>query len=211
MIKMIIVDDHPIFRRGLASMIEDVSDIEIVAECDGNNLFELCEFHAPQILSLDINLNGIDGFELTKEITENHPKIKILIVSMYNSLSYVKKSFKSGASGFISKNGAADNFRTAIKIVADGGLYFPRIIFEQQLETRTIGDSNRCNYHLLTSREQEIAKLLFDGLGYKEIAYKINISPKTVESHRNNILKKSNCRSIQEFCKLGISEGVFDL
>jgi len=208
MIRIIIVDDHPIFRRGLISMIEQQEDMEVIAESDGGDLVELCRKFSPDIISMDINLPQADGFELAREVQELGDETRILFVSMFSSLSYVRNSFKSGASGHLPKEAAAENFIRALRVISEGGLFFPREIFSQPAKEEE-GEASRFGFHLLTRREKEVARLFAEGLGYKEIALKIGVSPKTIESHRAHILKKTGCRNIQQFIRAGIREGVF--
>jgi two-component system response regulator NreC len=208
MIRIIIVDDHPIFRRGLMSMIAGQDDMEVVAESDGHDLVDLCRELRPDIVSMDINLPGQDGFELARQIQALDGETRILFVSMFSSRSYVRNSFRSGASGHLPKEAAAESFIRALRVVSEGGLFFPREVFAQQLEDEESGAA-RCGFHLLTRREKEVARLFAEGLGYKEIALKIGVSPKTIESHRLHILKKTNSRNIQQFIKAGVREGGF--
>ena len=208
MIRIIIVDDHPIFRRGLMSMIEQQADMEVVAESEGRDLLALCRKHRPGIISMDINLPDLDGFELAREVRKLSGDIRIIFVSMFSSLAYVRRSFKSGASGHLPKEAAAESFIRALRVVDEGGLFFPREIFVPEIENAGDG-SSRLGFHLLTRREKEVAKLFAAGLGYKEIALKIGVSPKTIESHRLHILKKTNFQNMQQFVMVGVEEGIF--
>jgi len=209
MIRIIIVDDHPIFRRGLMSLVEKQKDMEVVAESDGSDLIELCQTIKPDIVSLDINLPGADGFELACQIRKLSDEIKIIFVSMFNSTSYIRTSFKCGASGHIPKDAAVEDFIRVIKVVNGGGLFFPREIFNRDFAESENGLSGQLRFHLLTKREKEVARLFGGGLGYKEIAVELELSPKTIEAHRVNILKKTGCRNIQQFVKRGVQEGLF--
>jgi len=210
-IKVFVVDDHAIILDGITAMFMG-TEIEIAATfMEGSALLARLKQQQPNLVLLDIALPGLTGIELCKLIAEQYPSISVLMVSAKTDEHSITGSLKSGAKGFLSKNASKDEIEKAIKWVNSGKMYFGEgindTIFRAYVKGLTSGNLTS-QKSTLTDREVEIVKLFSDGLLYKEIAYKLSISIKTVEAHKSNIMKKIEAKSTAELVKYAIREGI---
>ncbi|MBN1924860.1 MAG: response regulator transcription factor [Prolixibacteraceae bacterium] len=215
-IKLILVDDHQIFIDGIESMFMIDDCIEIVETA--NNAAQLAtklKYVTPDIIVLDLSLPGKSGFEIMEEIRANLPDMKFMILSANNDEESIIRSLKSGARGFLNKDTTKEEFKKAILAINSGDEYFSesvsRIIFKRYSESIINNNKQSEADQLLTSRERDIIVLLCDGLAYKEIADRLCISARTVETHRKNILEKLDIHSNAELVKYAIKEGLISL
>ncbi|MDL2297014.1 response regulator transcription factor [Bacteroidales bacterium OttesenSCG-928-C03] len=211
MIKLIIVEDHALFRLGLRAAIQSSnSDIAIVGEAeDGKTLFELLETVTPDIIILDVILPHISGIEIAHRLKRSYPQIKILVVSAENTESVVQALIEEGANGFISKNQCTtDELITAIQSIMDGIDYFGQDIASiiYNIYVSKIGIIKSAID--FTPREIEVINLCKEGLLSKEIAGKLNISRRTVDSHKNNIFKKLGINNTMEMVQYALKCGI---
>jgi DNA-binding NarL/FixJ family response regulator len=210
-IRLIIADDHTLFRSGVISLIEDDEDIEIIGEAsDGNDLIDLYNELKPDLLLIDISMPLKTGLEAAKEIRTGDDTVKILFLSMHEGPDYIYHSIKSGGNGLINKNILKNELITAIKSVMNGRDYFgvnysendvKDIVskYESFIEPSVFVQPTR-----LTEKEKEVLLLISEGLTSSEIGVKLNISKRTVDSHRQNIMQKMNLNSLPELIKYSI-------
>jgi two-component system response regulator NreC len=211
-VRVLVADDHTIIRSGLRHLIEKESDIEVAGEAaDGREALELTEQLRPDVVLLDITMPKLNGIDVSRQIAAKLPKISIIILSMHSDESYVLKSLKAGARGYLLKDSAESDIINAIRAVSRGKAYFsPEISrmlvddYIRQLQQRGVEDS----YELLSSREREIFQLLAEGHSNKEISTMLNLSPHTVETHRGNIFEKLNLHSLPELILYAVRKGV---
>jgi DNA-binding NarL/FixJ family response regulator len=194
-ITILIVDDHKLIRDTWSFILNSDERFQVIAETDsGKNAIELADSNHPDIILMDINMTPMNGFEATKEIRRISPASKIIGVSMHSQPAYAKKMLQVGAVGYITKNSSKEEMITAISEVARGNKYIcnevKTILSEQILE-----DSEKPDVNLLSQREVEIIDLIKQGQSSREIAQHLNITLKTVEVHRHNILKKLNLKN----------------
>lgn len=194
-ITILIVDDHKLIRDTWSFILNSDERFRVIAETDsGQQAIELASSNNPEIILMDINMSPMNGFEATKEIRKISPSSKIIGVSMHSQPAYAKKMLQMGASGYITKNSSKEEMITAISEVAAGNKYIcnevKTILSEQILE-----DAEKPDVNLLSQREVEIIDLIKQGQSSKEIAQHLNITLKTVEVHRHNILKKLNLKN----------------
>ncbi len=214
-IKVMLVDDHAIVRAGLRMLLQAQNDIEIVGEVEeGRAAVAKVREWQPHVVLMDISLPDIDGFEATRQIKHAFPNVAILALTMHESEEYFFKMLQAGASGYVPKKAAPTDLVTAIRTVHGGGVFlYPSVAkalvhdFLGRVET----GSERESYDGLTEREQEVLKLIADGLSNQEIADKLTISVKTVERHRANIMSKLNLHSRTELVKYAIRKGLIDV
>lgn len=214
MIRIFVVDDHKIVRDGLRSMLLGNSEIKIEGEAaNGYQLFDLLKDVQPDLLILDIALPKISGVEIAKVLAKDYPDIKILILSANTDEQTLKAAIKAGVSGFLPKDTSKEEFIEAIKIVNGGKHYFGTNISETIHQTLINGltQNNSDKDKELTEREIEIIKLFADGMTYKEIADKLFISSRTVETHKNNILQKLDLKNTIDLVKYAIKEGLIKI
>lgn len=200
-IALMIVDDHEIVRDGLIAMLEDETDITIVCEAsNGEEALQKLENNDPDLILMDVDMPRMDGIEATKEIKLNYGHIKILALSMIHENQRIQEMVKAGASGYVFKNSGLEELVDAIKRVYRGKHYFNdeamgvimEDIFKRRKEPSQEAESPSTD---LTQREIEILRLICREMTNKEIADKLNISVRTVDAHRRNLLRKTDSRN----------------
>jgi DNA-binding NarL/FixJ family response regulator len=213
-IRVLLADDHNIVREGLRSLLEKEPDIDIVAMADnGRTAVQLAAELKPDVAVLDIAMPEMNGIEATRRISRDDPQVKVLALSMHSARRFVTEALSAGAKGYLLKDCAAEELVRAIRTVAANETYLsPKVaglIIKDYLkhspETRL--SDNSC----LTNREREILQLIAEGESTKETAFKIGVSIKTVETHRQQIMKKLNLHSVAELTRYAIREGLTPL
>ncbi len=192
-IKVFLVDDHKLFRNGLSLLMENEKDIVVTGEAENGKQFcEYLDHEQPDVVLMDIEMPEMDGFEATQTACVRYPDLKVITLTMFGEEHYYLKMIEGGAKGFILKNSDIDEVIKAIKTVFNGGTYFSQEILYNVVKNiqdvkKEIDTSVR-----LSGREKEILKLICTGNSNIEIASELNISRRTVEKHRSNILNKTN-------------------
>ncbi len=206
-IKIILTDDHQLFRDGIKSLLENTKRIEIIGEtANGKELLDLLKQTVPDILILDLTLPDMSGIEITRQVTHDYPGLKVLILSMHNENEFVVNALKAGAKGYLPKDISKHELLEAISNINDGEEYFSKSIsdaFLRKFVQRTRVGLQGKN-PVLTPRETEIVKLVAEGLKNQQIADKLFISVRTVDAHKNNIMKKLNLKSNIDIVKFAI-------
>lgn len=211
-IKVFIVDDHKIIRDGIFLLLIGASEIRPVGEAEnGKELFEKIENTIPDVLLLDISLPGMSGIEISKKIAEEYPSIKVLILSRNTDKNTILAAIKVGVCGFLSKDTSKEELANAIKLVSEGKNYFGTNISKTVFNSLVKNTNSIKDVVALTERETEVAIYISDGLSYKEIASKMAISTRTVESHRNHILSKLHLKTNIDLVKYVIKNELIDL
>ncbi|WP_027182677.1 response regulator [Desulfovibrio inopinatus] len=214
--RVIIVDDHPLFREGLKTMLARTPGYTVVGEAgDVEPGIDVITEHMPDIALVDISLPGGSGIELCSTILEKSPSTAVLIVSMHSKVDYITAAFQAGAKGYLVKDSAAEKLGQALEAVTAGETWMDAAV-SSEVVRRLVGgpkhdQKSDQGYSALTSREQEIFRLLAEGLSTKEIAEKLFISPKTVENHRSHIMGKMELSSAVELVKTAARLGIIDL
>jgi DNA-binding NarL/FixJ family response regulator len=213
-IRIILADDHTIVRSGLRSMIEKESDIEVVAEADNGRATVRSALElAPDVVIMDIAMPELNGIEATRQIVAALPGTKVIALSMHADKRYVMEMLKAGASGYLLKDNAYEELASAIRTVLGNRTYL-----SQQVADVVIGDyvqlvrtTDGSAFSLLSVREREVLQLLAEGNSTAQIADRLCISVKTVETYRQHLMEKLNIRSIAELTKYAIREGLTTL
>jgi len=207
-IKLIIVDDHDLLREGISARLSDVAYIEIIAE--GSNGFEavdLCKRMQPDVLLLDISMPEMNGLEAAKQIMGLGLKTRILFLSIYDDNEYIQEALRIGANGFVLKDVSKPEMLNAIKSVAEGATYLgPKLA--ASLQNASSAQDNAEDAYGLTKREKQVLALIADGQLNKEIAYRLNISIRTVESHRSAIRDKTGGGNAATLAKIARGLGL---
>ena len=215
--RIIIIDDHPLFREGLKSIIGRSSKYEVIGEAgNGRDGIQLGEKLKPDIALVDITLPDQSGLELIRDMLKYSPRTRILIVSVHSNIDYIVKAFRSGAFGYIVKVSAADKLLEGIEHVLKGDYYMDTSVSQQVVkklaglaaEEKIVTGSG---YDALTPREQEVMVLLADGLSIQQVADKLFISPKTAENHRANIMRKLGLHGTIELVRYAAKIGLIDV
>lgn len=219
--KIVIIDDHQLFREGVKRILDFDPSFEVVAEGDdGSEAIELVEKYQPDVIIMDINMPNTNGVEATSGLIEQYPESKVIILSIHDDENYVTHALKTGATGYLLKEMDADALVEAVKVVADGGSYLhPRVTHNLVKEYRRLSaDADgsdkyispveiRRPLHLLTRRECEVLQLLADGKSNRGIGEALFISEKTVKNHVSNILQKMNVNDRTQAVVVAIKNG----
>ncbi|WJY26159.1 MULTISPECIES: response regulator [Sporosarcina] len=219
MTKILIVDDHQLFREGVKRILAFEDSFEVVAEGDdGSEVFTLYEEHRPDVVLMDINMPRMNGIEATEQLTSKYPDAKVIVLSIHDDESYVSQALKTGALGYMLKEMDADAIVQAIKVVAAGGSYLhPKVTHNLVTEYRRLSEREhkgsfhqheiRRPLHLLTKRECEVLQLLTDGQSNRAIGETLFISEKTVKNHVSSILQKMNVNDRTQAVVTAIKNG----
>jgi DNA-binding NarL/FixJ family response regulator len=211
-----IVDDHPLFREGLKTIISRNKRYQVIAEAgDSQQGLKLALSLHPDLVLVDISLPDKSGIQLIRELRKVDPNMKMLVVTMHSKVDYIAESFQAGASGYVVKESAAEGLLKGIDTVLNGGYFLDSAVSPQVVEklmTLPAKDARirDANYDSLTPREQEILRLLAEGLNVREIADKLCISSKTVENHRTNIMHKLNLQTPIDLLRYAAKIGLID-
>lgn len=210
-IKLLLVDDHPVVRKGIASCLARHEHLQIVGEAaNGNEALQKARELTPNIVLMDIDMPEMNGLAVTEVMRKEMPKIKVLVLSMHSNSEYVMRIIQSGASGYVLKEAPADELVRAIDSVNSGEAFFSPEVARVALNkyVRGAADSGAGQ---LTNREREVLVQIAEGLSNKEIASKLGVGVRTVETHRERIMRKLNIHSVAGLTKFAISQGLISL
>ncbi|MBP6183218.1 response regulator transcription factor [Flavobacterium sp.] len=204
-IRVVLADDHVFVRDGIKSLLENEANIIVVGEAtDGLEALKIVEAEQPDLLILDIRMPNMTGIEVVEKLRSQNNLVKIVMLSMHESEEYVLKCIKAGADGYLLKGSSKEEFLKALHTVSDGGKYFSgdiSSILIGQLTHPTMSSEMKnpiSEEMLITKREKEILTLLLSGKGNKEIAEALDISKRTAEVHRFNLMKKLKVKNLME-------------
>ena len=211
-VRILLADDHTILREGIKVLLNRERDMEIVAEAeDGAQALEQVRSVKPDVVVMDISMPKIGGLEVTREITETFPDVKVVILTMHDNEEYLVQALKSGAKGYVLKEAAATDLAEAIRAVVRGDAYlYPavarKLVDDYVNRVRTIKTASES----LTPREREVLKLVAEGHTNREIADYLGISVKTVENHRANLMRKLDLHDRTELARYAIKIGLVE-
>ncbi|MCG3179229.1 MAG: Transcriptional regulatory protein DegU [Phycisphaerae bacterium] len=194
-VRVMIVDDHPVVRHGLARLIEDEPDLRVCGlAASATEAMGLLRKERPDLVVVDISLDDINGIELIKQIKAMDPTIRMLVSSMHDESLYAERALHAGARGYVSKHEATETIIQAIRCVMGGGVYLSRSMTEQVLQHVVAGEPAQVAspVEALTDRELEVLEMIGRGLTTREVADRLCLSPKTIETYRANIKRKLN-------------------
>ena len=211
-IRILVADDHTVVRDGLRALIEKQPDMTVVGEAaDGHDVLRLVGEQSPDVIIMDIAMPNLNGIEATRRVLASNSRCAVVILSMHQDESYVLRSLKAGARGYLLKDSARGDVIEAIRAVSQGRSFFTRKVSQilqedyiREMERRGLEDS----YDLLTDREREILQLVAEGRTNKEVAALLNVSLTTVETHRTHILQKLGLHSIPELILYAVRKGI---
>ena len=210
--RVLLADDHGIVRRGLRSLLEAQSGIDVVGEAaDGLEALRVTTESKPDILILDIAMPKLNGIEVASRVQQLERPPRVIILSMHTDEAYIIRALAAGARGYLLKDATDEDLLPAIRAVASGKTYFSPAVaavlmedYVRQLQARGLTDS----YHLLTSREHEVLQLLAEGRSNKEVASLLDLSLSTVETHRGNLMQKLNLHNTAEIVLYAVRKGI---
>jgi two-component system response regulator NreC len=212
-IKVLIADDHVMVRQGFMVLLNAQPDIEVIGEAaDGNEMVELTETLHPDVVLAAISMPNLNGIEATKLIHQRNPEMPVVMVTTHTSSSYVVRALRSGARGYVVKNDDFQHVIQAIKAVSLGQRYLSTLVSEQIIDSVVSGTSGEFNLdERISIREREILQLLAEGNSNSQIAKKLVISARTVETHRTNIMRKLELSSQIDILRYAIQHGLAQL
>ncbi|MFA4851589.1 MAG: response regulator transcription factor [Bacteroidales bacterium] len=216
-IKVLIIDDHQIFRDGILSMFSEVDDIEITGVAsDGEEALEKMELLMPDVLLLDISMPKLGGLELLTILNKKYPDSKVIVLSMHTKDEYIYKAVNAGAYGYLPKqNTSKDELLNAIRTVHKGEEYLNEAVIQVMQKSHILKNTTGIDFHkkynTLTKREREIVRLVAEGLSNQEIAGKLFVNIRTVETHKTNILQKLNLKNSVDLVKFAIKNNLLEL
>lgn len=210
-IRVLLVDDHKIMRDGLRALIERCDDLEVIAEAEnGREALQLARRHQPEIVIMDISMPDLNGIDATRQMLEEVKGTKVIALSMHSDKQYVDGMLRAGVSGYLLKDCAADELINCIHVVRSGRISLSAgitgfLVSEYLQPTR---ENVLSAGSQLSDREREVLQLIAEGRSTKEIGETLHISVKTVETHRKNIMEKTDARSVAELTKYAIRSGL---
>lgn len=212
--KILLADDHQIIREGLAALLHKEPDMQVVAQADtGRTAVQLARKHAPDVVVMDVSMPDLNGIEAAKQIRAEMPAVKIIALSMHSDRRFVAQMLKAGASGYLLKDSAFEELTQAIRAILNRRVYLsPKItgiVVDDYVQHLSVSDIT--NPPALTTREREVVQLMAEGRSTKQIADRLNISVKTVETHRRQLMEKLKLHSVAELTKFAVREGLTSL
>jgi DNA-binding NarL/FixJ family response regulator len=210
MIRLVLADDHTIVREGLKQILAAAGDIDVLGEAsDGTQVMERVRGLDFDVLLLDMSMPGRSGIELIRQVRAEKPKLKVLILSMHEEHQYAVRAIRAGASGYLTKESASRQLVDAIRKVAAGGAFISAEV-AQQLALGAMPDAKGPPHASLSDREFQIFRMIADGLAVSDIAARLNLSVKTVSTHKSNILQKMNMATQGELIRYAITHRLVD-
>lgn len=201
-IRVALVDDHSLVRDGIKALLAVMAPLEVVGEAEsGAQAIEMVGRCQPDLLLVDISLRDMNGLELTRVLRSQYPSLKVLMLSMYDNYEYVSESVRAGASGYVLKNSPSREIIAAIEAIVSGGTFY-----SAEIAQRLIADKSTDNE--LTPRESQVLYKMAQGLNNKEMARELDISVRTVETHRLSIRRKLNIDKPAALVKYAIDHGI---
>lgn len=215
-IKLLLVDDHTLFREGIRSILTRLNGIVIVGEAGrGEAACAMAAELQPEVVLMDISLPDMNGIDATRRIKEILPDTHVIILSMQSKAAYIEDAFRAGASGYVNKGSTSTHLKECIQTVLDGAFYLDSSLSEDFVQEVLLspgtGDRKKISPGLLTPREHEVTRMIAEGLSIRAIAERLFISRKTVENHRTNIYGKLNAHSAVELIRCAAKLGLIEL
>ncbi|MFS2034265.1 response regulator [Polaromonas sp. CT11-55] len=208
MIKIVMADDHAIVREGLKRIVSSIEGMEVIGEAgNGTEVMQRVRELAFDVLVLDLSMPGRSGMELIKLVRAEKPQLRILVLSMHQELQYAVRAIKNGASGYLTKESAPAQLEQAIRKVASGGAFISAEVAEQ-LALGAMPGSEGVPHESLSNREFEVLQQLVAGVSLTDIATKLNLSVKTVSTHKTNLMQKMGLQNQSELIRYALKHGL---
>ena len=211
MIRVLLADDHAVMRRGIREILAGDSEVEVIGEAaDGREAIRLADKLKPDVLIIDLGMPELNGLDAIRHIRREHPEVELLVFSMHDSEELIREVFSAGARGYVLKSDAALYLNQAVKSLSRHKPFFTPRISEAIINSLVAGDGRAepAGHGPLSAREREILQLLAENKTNKEIATRLSISVRTVETHRRSIMQKVNANSIVELVHYAIRNGI---
>ena len=209
-LRILLADDHVLFRAGPRALLGGVANAQVVAEAgDGREAVRLTEQHHPDVVVMDISMKGLNGLDATAQIKSQSPTTRVIMLSMHDTEDYVAQALRAGASGYLLKDSAEPELELALTAVMRGETYLSPRVSKQVVDGYLRGPgTDQSPLDQLSARQREILKMLAEGLSTKEIAFRFKLSPKTVESHRAQIMERLDIHDVPGLVRFAIRSGL---
>jgi len=209
-VRIVLADDHAIVREGLKRLVSDVADFRVAGEAaDGTEVMRIVREADFDVLVLDLSMPGRSGMELIKLVKAEKPRLRILVLSMHQETQYAVRAIKSGASGYLTKESAPALLEQAIRKIAGGGAYISAEVAEQ-LALGAMPGADAPPHETLSDREFEVFRMLVAGEAVSDIAARLNLSVKTVSTHKSNLMQKLGLANQTELVRYALKHGLAD-
>jgi len=211
-IRVLVADDHPVVRRGLQSCLARETRLKIVGEAaDGDEALRKTQELAPDVVLMDVNMPRMDGLAVTEVLRREAPSVKVLVLSMHNNQDFIFRIIQAGAHGYVSKEAPPEELLRAIESVFAGEPFFSPEIAKAALNQMVSSGGKKEPFAQLTTREREVLALIAEGQSNKEIANRLGIGVRTIETHRERIMRRLGIHSVAGLTKFAISNGLISL
>ena len=212
-IRVLLADDHSLFRAGVQALLTHIDGVEVVGEADtGRKALEMIKSCTPDVVLMDIAMPEMNGLETAARISKEYPKVRVIMLSMHAGEEYVMQALRAGASGYLLKDAATSELELAVRAVARGETYLTPTISKRVIDDylmRTTGTHGPIDQ--LTKRQREILQLIAKGYTSKEMAQMLNLSPKTIETHRTQLMKQLDIHDVAGLVRYAIRVGLVTL
>ena len=211
-IRVLLADDHTLVRAGIRSLLESVPGVEVVEETgDGREALDAIAKHRPDVALIDITMPGLNGLEVAKRIPQESPRTRVIVLSMHADPSYVRQALRAGVAGYLLKGAAVSELPLALAAVMRGETYLtPKVSQTVVQELLREGGTEPDPLHGLTQRQREILQLIAEGCTTKEIAQRLEVSVKTVETHRQRLMDRLGIRDVPGLVRFAIRAGLIE-
>ena len=209
-IRILLADDHALVRAGIIKLLESMPDVVVVGEAsDGMQLLELAAAQAPHLVLVDIAMPGLNGLDAAARLHKNQPELRVIILSMHQDDQYVRQALRSGASGYLLKDAAPLELQLAIQAVVRGDTYLSPAITRGVMSDYAARLRNEAEQDVpLSPRQREVLQLIAEGLSSKEIALRLGLSVKTVDSHRTLLMKQLDIHEVTGLVRYALRKGI---
>lgn len=208
-IRILLADDHNLVRAGIRALLQSIANVQIVAEAsDGHAALQLVAAHRPTIAMLDVAMKGMNGIEATARIVKEFPETRVIILSVHANEEYVRQALRAGARGYLLKDAAVAELELAVNAVARGETYLSPAVSKHLVNDFARREAGATPFEQLTPRQREILQLIAEGRTTKEIAQRLGISIKTVETHRAQLMERLDIHDITGLVRYAIRMGI---
>lgn len=209
LIRVVLAEDHTLFRAGIRTLLQDIQGVEVVAEAsDGREALRVIVEHRPDVALVDISMPGLNGLEVLTRLTKECPTVRVIILSMHANEEYVRQALHAGAAGYLLKDADVTELEVALKAVLRGESYLSPAISQRVIEWVRQGKPQTNSLEQLTSRQREILQLIAEGHSTKSIASVLDLSPKTVDAHRAELMARLDIHDVAGIVRYAIRMGL---
>ena len=208
-LRVLLVEDHGLVRAGFRALLDGISGVQVVGEAaDGRSGLNMISLKKPHVVLMDIALPKLNGLEVLERVVKDHPKVQVVMLSMHANEEYVSRALRSGARGYVLKDADISELELALRAVAEGNVYLSPAVSKSMVDDYMRRVRSQGSPHALTERQEEVLQQVAEGRNTKEIAYRLKLSVKTIESHRAQLMKRLNIHDVAGLVRYAIRAGL---